>query len=49
MDDDLWNQAKERAHEEGVALNYVAEVFLAGYAQGQINLPTVNLTFEQGK
>ena len=45
MDDDLWNQAKERAHSEGVALNYVVEMFLSGYAQELIDLPKVEHKF----
>lgn len=49
MDDDLWNKAKNRAHDEGVALNYVVEMFLSGYSQGLIDLPQVELKFSNEK
>lgn len=46
MSKETWELVKERAHEDGVSVNYVIEAIATAYAQRQINVPTIKTVFD---
>jgi hypothetical protein len=47
VSDDAWDKARSRAEYEGVTVSHVAAVLIEGYAKGLINLPKVQVVYEQ--
>lgn len=47
--DSVWEAARRRATEEGTNVNHVINTILEGYGKGLINMPKVNVVFEQPK
>jgi hypothetical protein len=47
VSDDDWDKARSRAEYEGVTVSHVAAMLIQGYARGLINLPKVQVIYEQ--
>jgi hypothetical protein len=42
-EDAVWKKAAERAKSEGITTNHVLSELLEGYAEGKINMPTIEV------
>lgn len=45
--DPIWTRASRRARVDGVTMSYVLATLAEGYANGKINLPTVQVVYNQ--
>lgn len=45
--DEVWDRARNRAAYEGVTISYVIDSLLEGYSKGLLNLPKVQVQYQQ--
>lgn len=46
IEEDVWNEVKERAERDGVTSSTVAKRLLHGYAKGKLPLPRVTMIYK---
>lgn len=49
ISDAVWDKARERAQSEEVSMSRMINLLVTGYADKQINLPTVKLVFDNAE
>jgi len=49
ISDEVWDKARHRAAFEGVTVSHVIFSLLEGYAKGLLNLPKVQVQYQQPK
>jgi hypothetical protein len=49
VSDEVWDPARRRAAYDDVSISHVINALLEGYAKGLLNLPKVQVTYQQPK